>query len=180
LPGRIAGSSLLAPLAARAEQEGRSLYLLGGTPDANRVAAARLVQRHPGLRIVGQTSPMISSPAVQEEIDAVIAELRREPPDILLVGLGSPKQELLIERLRRSFPTSWMIGVGISFSFIAGHVRRAPPWMRRSGLEWAHRLAQEPDRLARRYLIENAPFAVELLGGSLAHGLMSRLRRKPG
>jgi N-acetylglucosaminyldiphosphoundecaprenol N-acetyl-beta-D-mannosaminyltransferase len=180
LPGRIAGASLLAPLARRAAAEGRSLFLLGGTPEANRVAAVRLVERNPGLRIAGLASPRISDPAAPEELDAVVADLRREPPDILLVGLGSPKQERLIEPLRALFPATWMIGVGVSFSFVAGHIRRAPPWLRRSGLEWAHRLAQEPDRLARRYLLENAPFAAELLGSSLAQAVAARLRHKLG
>jgi N-acetylglucosaminyldiphosphoundecaprenol N-acetyl-beta-D-mannosaminyltransferase len=68
----------------------------------------------------------------------------------------------LIHALRSEFPHIWMVGVGISFSFVAGQVTRAPAWMRESGLEWVHRLVQEPGRLARRYLIDDLPFAAEL------------------
>jgi N-acetylglucosaminyldiphosphoundecaprenol N-acetyl-beta-D-mannosaminyltransferase len=89
-------------------------------------------------------------------------------PDILLVGLGSPKQEQLIRALRPLLPRTWMIGVGVSFSFLAGEIRRAPLWLQALGLEWVHRLLQEPRRLAKRYLVEDLPFAFRLFASALA------------
>ena len=93
-----------------------------------------------------------------------------------MVGLGSPKQEKLIHELRATLPAAWMIGVGISFSFIAGDVRRAPRWMQKTGLEWVHRLAQEPRRLAHRYLVDDIPFAFSLF----AHAFRRRGSRRSG
>jgi N-acetylglucosaminyldiphosphoundecaprenol N-acetyl-beta-D-mannosaminyltransferase len=174
LPERVAGSSLTPLIAARAAVEGRSLYLLGGDPGANQRAAELLAGRHPGLRIVGRQSPRVSDPPTAEEVAAFRQELVALAPDILLVGLGSPKQERLIQALRPALPATWMVGVGISFSFIAGDVRRAPPWMQRSGLEWVHRLVQEPRRLARRYLVHDLPFAARLFASAARHRLAAR------
>jgi N-acetylglucosaminyldiphosphoundecaprenol N-acetyl-beta-D-mannosaminyltransferase len=78
------------------------------------------------------------------------------------VALGFPKQERLIRILRDEFPRTWFVGVGISFSFVTGEVQRAPDWLQRIGLEWAHRLLKEPRRLARRYLWHDLPFAAKL------------------
>jgi N-acetylglucosaminyldiphosphoundecaprenol N-acetyl-beta-D-mannosaminyltransferase len=174
LPERVAGSSLVTPIAERAAREGRSLYLLGGAPGASTRAGELLTARFPGLRVLGSSSPMLSDPPTAAEIAPLAAELGRLRPDLVLVGLGSPKQERLIRALRPLLPASWMMGVGISFSFLAGDVRRAPRWMQRTGLEWIHRLAQEPRRLARRYLIEDLPFSFVLFAGAL------RQRRRRG
>lgn len=162
LPERVAGSALIYRFAERAAREQRSLYLLGGDPGAGEAAARELCRRFPGLRIAGYAAPRFSATPTDKELEAARGLLRAEPPDLLLVGLGSPKQERLIHALRGSFPATWMVGVGISFSFVAGQVPRAPVWMRNSGLEWIHRLTQEPRRLARRYLLEDLPFAAEL------------------
>jgi N-acetylglucosaminyldiphosphoundecaprenol N-acetyl-beta-D-mannosaminyltransferase len=170
LPERVAGSSLVALLAERAAREGRSLYLLGGAPGASPRAAEVLLQRHPTLKIVGTSSPRVSDPPTAAEVEPMREELARLRPDLVLVGLGSPKQEKLIAELRPALPSSWLMGVGVSFSFLAGDVRRAPVWMQRTGLEWIHRLAQEPRRLARRYLVEDLPFSVSLF----AHALRRR------
>jgi N-acetylglucosaminyldiphosphoundecaprenol N-acetyl-beta-D-mannosaminyltransferase len=162
LPERVAGSALIYRFAERAAREQRSLYLLGGDPGAAEAAGNELCRRYPGLRIAGSSAPRISAVPTPHELEDTIAALRAAKPDLLLVGLGSPKQERLIHALRPSFPSTWMVGVGISFSFVAGQVARAPVWMRKSGLEWVHRLTQEPRRLARRYLLEDLPFAAEL------------------
>ena len=166
LPERVAGSSLIWLLAERAAAAGRSISLLGGDPGAGEACAAELERRNPGLRICGVSSPWFSNPPTAEEVEQTTAALEQAKPDILLVGLGSPKQELVIRALRDRFPNTWMIGVGLSFSFVAGTVRRAPPVLRKLGLEWVHRLAQEPRRLARRYLVEDLPFAFELLANT--------------
>ena len=174
VPERIAGSSLLWLLAERAARDGRSLYLLGGTPTANEGAARVLVERYPGLRICGCSCPAISSPPTADEVAHLQSELVALQPHILLVALGSPKQEQVIAGLRQHLPTTWMMGVGASLSFVAGELARAPVWMQRAGLEFLHRLAQEPGRLARRYLVEDLPFALRLLPAALSARLRAR------
>ena len=115
------------------------------------------------LQIAGTSSPWVHAIPTPEEIAEIRESLRSSAPDIVYVGLGAPKQERVIVALRDSFPKTWWMGVGISLSFIAGDVHRAPLWMQAIGLEWVHRMAQEPGRLARRYLLDNLPFAVRLL-----------------
>ena len=88
-------------------------------------------------------------------------------PDIVFVGLGFPKQEHLIEKLRPLMPNAWWVGVGISFSFVSGRVSRAPRPLQALGLEWTHRFVQEPRRLAKRYFVHDLPFAFELLTAAL-------------
>jgi len=163
LPDRVAGSDLVWLLAERAARDGRSIYLLGGDPGAAEKAARELQKRWPGLRIAGTSSPRISSTPTVEELQGVRTALETTLPDLVYVGLGAPKEERLISNLRSDFPRTWWIGVGISLSFMSGDIRRAPSWMQRAGLEWLHRLSQEPRRLARRYLLEDLPFALRLL-----------------
>jgi len=174
VPERVAGSSMVALVAERAAVEQRSLYLLGGAPGAAARAAEILTGNLPALRVCGTSSPTLSLPPTPAELAPIREELQRLRPDILLVGLGSPKQEHLIQALRPLLPGCWMIGVGISFSFIAGDVRRAPRWMQKTGLEWVHRLAQEPKRLAHRYLVDDVPFAFSLFW----HALRRRVARR--
>lgn len=166
LPERIAGSSLVLDLVARAAQEGRRVYLLGGEPGAAEGAVQLFRGQHPQLQIA-HSAPMVASPPTEAQLVSLVPELKAFAPDLLLVGLGSPKQEQLIAALRPHFPATWMAGVGVSFSFAAGSKQRAPEWMQRAGLEWVHRMAQEPGRLARRYLIEDLPFAAVLFGTAL-------------
>ncbi len=175
LPERVPGSSLVWPVMERAAQEGRSVsvYLLGGAPGAGERAAKVLVDKYPSLKLCGASSPVIESPPSSTDVELVLAELAKARPDILLVGLGSPKQEQLIRVLREHLPSTWMVGVGISFSFIAGDLRRAPAWMRKTGIEWVHRMIQDPRRLAKRYLVDDLLFALRLF----PHALRVRLQR---
>lgn len=170
LPERVAGSDLVELVAERAARCGFSLYLLGGAPGAAEGAARRLRERFPALRIAGLSSPVISAEPTPAEIDATRDELERACPDVVYVGLGSPKQERLIAALRSDLPRIWWMGVGVSLSFLAGDVRRAPEWMQRLGIEWMHRLVQEPGRLWYRYVVVNIPFAVRLL----VRGILAR------
>ena len=167
LPERVAGSALTWLIMERAALEGRSIYFLGGEPSANKKAVEVVRARWPALKVSGNSSPMISSPPSASDVASLREEIGRDPPDILLVGMGSPKQEQLIRELRPYFARTWMVGVGISFSFVAGEVSRAPVWMQRGGLEWLWRFGQEPRRLARRYFIDDIPFAFELFGRAI-------------
>jgi N-acetylglucosaminyldiphosphoundecaprenol N-acetyl-beta-D-mannosaminyltransferase len=179
VPERVAGSDLIRSLSVAAARARRSVYLLGGEPGTAEAAATRLVESAPGLVIAGTRCPPFGferDPAQLEELRAALAAAR---PDVVFVALGSPKQELLIARLRDALPGAWWIGVGISFCFVAGTVRRAPRWLQRLGLEWLHRLVQEPRRLWARYLWSGPPFVVRLFAGAL-RGRLRGARREAG
>lgn len=177
LPERVAGSSLLTPLCQRAAREGRSVYLLGGDPGVAELAAERLCAAAPGLCIAGQMAPRISAEVSDTDLAPILEALLATRPAIVFVAFGSPKQERVIARLRAHLPEAWWMGVGISFSFLAGHVARAPVLLQNLGLEWAHRLVQEPERLLRRYVVENIPFAFELFGRAALTRLRDGARR---
>jgi N-acetylglucosaminyldiphosphoundecaprenol N-acetyl-beta-D-mannosaminyltransferase len=173
LPERVAGSNLIWSLTGAAAQAGRSIYLLGGDPGAAEAAAERLRARSPELRIAGLYCPPFGFERDPAERERIARQVREAAPDIVFVGLGFPKQDDLICDLRPQLPEAWFLGVGISISFAAGHVKRAPPWMHGLGIEWVHRLVQEPRRLASRYLVHDPPFAARLL----AESLVARARR---
>lgn len=126
-------------------------------------AAARLAAASPGLRIAGALSPEFGFERDEARYARLRAQIIDARPDLVFVGLGFPKQELVIERLREHLPATWFIGCGAAVNFVAGDVHRAPRWMQRTGLEWAHRLGVEPRRLAGRYLRHDAPYALRLL-----------------
>lgn len=168
LPERVAGSNLISSLsAAVANRKGR-IFLLGGDAGTAEEAACVLARRHPDLVVCGIDNPRVGSDIDAETIARLGRRLRWSHPDLVFVALGSPKQEKLIRALRAEYDAAWMVGVGISFSFLAGRVKRAPRWMQKLGLEWVHRLGQEPKRLARRYLIDGIPFGIRLLVTSAA------------
>jgi N-acetylglucosaminyldiphosphoundecaprenol N-acetyl-beta-D-mannosaminyltransferase len=167
LPQRVAGSTLTLTLAAAAADAGASVFLLGGNPGTAEAAAARLAERSPGLRIAGTLSPPFGFEKSREWQDRIERALLDAAPGIVYVGLGFPKQERLIVALRQAFPTTWFVSCGVSFSFIAGEIARAPALVQRLGLEWVHRLVQEPRRLFRRYLVQGQPFFAELLCSAL-------------
>jgi N-acetylglucosaminyldiphosphoundecaprenol N-acetyl-beta-D-mannosaminyltransferase len=173
LPARVAGSDLIWSVSMEAARRGRSIFVLGGTRQAGWEAAHRLQERCPGLRIAGMVYPPHGFESDPRAMDQIVETLEAVSPDIVFVGLGFPKQERVIAILRERFPQTWFLGIGISIGFVGGQVARAPMWMQRMGLEWLHRLAQEPRRLARRYLLHGLPFAARLL----MHGAMSRMAR---
>ena len=180
LPDRVAGSDLVWLLAERAALEDRSLYLLGGERGAAEGARERLQARWPALRIAGLQSPRVSQNPTPAEVDLVDHDLQRVAPDLVYVGLGCPKENRMIDALRPRHPNVWFVGIGISLSFIAGTKRRAPMWMQVRGLEWLHRLLQEPGRLGRRYLIEDLPFLVRLLARAWSSSRRARIRGAHG
>src|SRR5690606_34066554 len=142
-----AGSDLISSLSAAAAEQKRSVFLLGGTPGTAEAAGKVLQQRHPNIRIAGSHCPPVGFEENAADMASIIAAVTSARPDIVYVALGSPKQEKLINAIRRHLPEAWWLGVGNSFSFLSGDVRRAPMWMQRWGMEWAHRLWQEPRRL---------------------------------
>lgn len=178
IPARVAGSDLIKSLPAAAAQHDRSIFLLGGDPGTAEAAAAKLRATSPPLRVVGTLCPEFGfekDAARWQQIEAALLAAR---PDVVFVALGSPKQEVVIDRLRHLLPQAWWIGVGISFSFVAGDVKRAPRWLQRLGLEWLHRLLQEPRRLGARYLWHGPPFLCRLLGGAVWRRLRGTARSR--
>jgi N-acetylglucosaminyldiphosphoundecaprenol N-acetyl-beta-D-mannosaminyltransferase len=163
LPERVAGSSLLSTLSQAAAASRRSVYFLGGDEGTAAASARLLKERYSGLEIAGLSCPAAGFEKNPGKLEALAGELIKADPDIVYVALGSPKQEWLIDRLRQRLPRAWWLGIGISFSLLCGRLRRAPRWMQHVGLEWLHRLFQEPKRLARRYLMQGLPFALGLL-----------------
>jgi N-acetylglucosaminyldiphosphoundecaprenol N-acetyl-beta-D-mannosaminyltransferase len=175
LPQRVAGSDLISSLSAAAASQGRSVFLLGGDPGTAQGASLILRDRYPQLRVVGTLCPPRGFEKNEAELARVAEALNKAQPDIVYVGLGSPKQELLMDRMRRVLPGAWWLGVGVSFSFLCGEVRRAPLWMRKWGLEWVHRLLQEPRRLFRRYVVMGMPFAMLMMVRAAIRGIPTRL-----
>jgi N-acetylglucosaminyldiphosphoundecaprenol N-acetyl-beta-D-mannosaminyltransferase len=159
LPAKISGSDLTLPLAKRLGASGRSVYLLGGAKGAAEKAARRLEQEC-GVRIAGIDDGRVDLTAPDP---AQIARVKAASPDVVLVALGSPKQELWIHRNREAVRPAVLLGVGATLDFLAGYVRRAPPWISKAGMEWMFRLALEPKRLARRYLVDDPRFAAVVL-----------------
>jgi N-acetylglucosaminyldiphosphoundecaprenol N-acetyl-beta-D-mannosaminyltransferase len=170
LPERVAGSNLIWSLTRAAAEHGASIFLLGGNPGAADACAERMREEFPPVRIAGIVSAPKGFESDDRALDEIAASLRAAQPDIVYVALGFPKQEQLALQLAEEMPSSWFVGVGISFSFVAGEVQRAPRWMQATGLEWMHRLIQEPRRLFRRYLVEGLPFAARMF----AHALRAR------
>jgi N-acetylglucosaminyldiphosphoundecaprenol N-acetyl-beta-D-mannosaminyltransferase len=170
----VTGASLVYSLSERAARDGRSVYLLGGDPGVPEAAAAALLERYPALRIAGAYSPPYGFDADPQARRDVTERVRAARPDLVLVGLGFPKQERIILDLRAQLPAAWFLGCGAGIPMAAGQFRRAPEFLQRSGGEWLHRLALEPRRLVRRYLLDDAPFAVRLLTGALRVRLLGR------
>jgi len=169
LSERIAGSNMIWSICEAASRRDASVFLLGGDLGVAQRAARVLVARYPALRIVGTSCPPLGFERDENEMNRIERHLLESAPQIVFVGLGFPKQDLLIRRLRRSLPNASFTGVGISFSFIAGDVTRAPAWTHTLGLEWAHRLLKEPRRLLRRYVVQGMPFALRLFTAGAWH-----------
>ncbi|HEY8581670.1 MAG TPA: WecB/TagA/CpsF family glycosyltransferase [Capillimicrobium sp.] len=155
---RVYGPDLMARYLERSTRTGVRHYLYGGT---NQGALVQLVnelrRRYPGLQIVGGYSPPFRALTADEE-DFVVEDIRRCQADVVWVGTGQPKQEQWMARYRDRLDAPVLVGVGAAFDFHAGLKSQAPAWMQASGLEWAYRLAQEPRRLWRRYLLYNPLF----------------------
>jgi len=162
LPAKISGSDLVLPLMRRAAERGYRVYFLGGAEGVAELAKSKLEAALPGIQIVGTDASRINvdEPA---EADEVAERIVRAQPDLVLVALGAPKQELWSYTRSERLKPAVLIGVGASLDFVAGVQKRSPRWMSKVGLEWLYRLAQEPRRLAARYLLRDPEFCLILL-----------------
>ena len=160
LSDRVYGPDLMELACERAARSGLRFYLYGGRNQGALAQLARNLRlRYPGLRIVGGYVPPFR-PLTPGEEDAVAADVRRSGADVVWVGIGVPKQEKWMARMRPRLDAPVLVGVGAAFDFHAGLVTQAPGWVQRVGLEWLFRLVQEPRRLWRRYLRYNPRFVV--------------------
>lgn len=148
------GTDLVPEVMRLCAERGRSVYLYGGRPGVAEDAARRLVDRFPRLRIFGTSHGYLPVPGQIE----LLERLRELRPDVLVVAMGVPAQELWLTEHWEALPVTLGLGVGALLDFLAGRVPRAPLWVRRLGAEWCWRLLQEPGRMWRRYLIGNLSF----------------------
>lgn len=160
IPEKLSGSDMIVPIVQLAAKENWGVYLLGGMPGdpgAAQLAADRFRERF-GVRIVGIDPSMVSMDGGRDGDDDVLQRVRAAKPDLVFVALGAPKQELWIARHLDEIRPAVAIGIGASLDFVSGHITRAPRWVSNAGFEWAFRLAQDPRRLWKRYLVRGPRF----------------------
>jgi len=148
LPERVTGADMVPAICRRCAEEGLSVYVLGGNREVVEAAFAKLNVANCQLKIAGIDDSFVK---LDEDQPEIVDRINAAKPDMLFVALGNPKQELWMGRNRAKLEAGTMVGIGGTFNFIAGRVKRAPRWMQRCGLEWIYRIIQEPGRLWRRY-----------------------------
>jgi N-acetylglucosaminyldiphosphoundecaprenol N-acetyl-beta-D-mannosaminyltransferase len=160
IPDRVTGGDLMERLCAEAARYGFGVFFLGGLPGAAVMAAHNLRLRYPGLKICGTCCPPVGFENDPVETAHIRQAINRCEPDLLCVAFGAPKQEIWMQENREKLRVGAILPVGAAFDTQSGLRRRAPRFFQRLGIEWLFRLAMEPRRLGRRYLIGNAQFAV--------------------
>lgn len=158
LKERVAGSDIFPTFCKVASQKKFKIFLLGSEPGIAQKAASILENQNPGLSIVNTYSPPIGFENDPQENEKIFKMINQAEPDVLFVGLGSPKGEKWSWIHKNEINSSVIICVGAAFDFIAGKSKRAPHWMHKLGLEWLHRFMKEPKRLWKRYLFGNTYF----------------------
>jgi N-acetylglucosaminyldiphosphoundecaprenol N-acetyl-beta-D-mannosaminyltransferase len=158
LKGRVNGTDLFEKICEEGATKPLRIFFLGGRPQAAETAAEILEQRYPGLKIVGTYCPPFGFESDSIETAKINQKILDATPNILFVGLGSPKQEKWIYANYQQLKVPVSIAIGVSFELVAGMVKRAPVWMQNSGLEWLFRLIVEPGRLWKRYVVGNPRF----------------------
>jgi N-acetylglucosaminyldiphosphoundecaprenol N-acetyl-beta-D-mannosaminyltransferase len=153
---RVCGPDLFAEVLEHGQDHAITHYLLGSTPQVLAALGTEIRRRFPTARVVGAESPPFRELTPQERDDQA-RRLRESGAQIVWVGLGTPKQDWAAHQLAAQVPAVF-VAIGAAFDFIAGHRRRAPQWMQKSGLEWTYRLGLEPRRLSKRYLVGNLQF----------------------
>lgn len=160
LPGRVNGTDLMIDVCGAAALTGRSVFFLGGNAGSADKTAEALKEDFPELKVAGCHCPEFGFENSIKNVEEIAKILAAADPDFVFVGLGSPKQDVLINMLRLQLPRVWWLGVGVSFSFVAGELTRAPDWAKKTGLEWCYRLCAEPKRLFKRYILTGVPFLI--------------------
>lgn len=151
---KISGSDLFPRIAELCAKKGYKMFFLGAAEGVAQKAAERLSQKYQGLNVAGTYSPPYGFENDKVEIKRIIKKIRSAEPDVLIVGLGAPKQEKFIWKYRNVLQVPVCLGLGASLDFEAGEKKRAPKWMSDHGLEWLYRMIQEPTRLFKRYLVD--------------------------
>jgi N-acetylglucosaminyldiphosphoundecaprenol N-acetyl-beta-D-mannosaminyltransferase len=160
LTDRVYGPELMVRFNDVCAERGHRVWLYGGRDQGTLAQLALIMRRrHPGIQIVGGYSPPFRSLTPYEE-NSLAAQINEATPDVVWVGIGVPKQEKWMARMRDRLEVPVMCGVGAAFDFHTGRVSMAPRWMQQRGLEWIYRLAQEPRRLLPRYLYTNPRFVL--------------------
>ena len=158
---RVYGPDLMLAVMELSEKKGWRHFFYGGAEGTAKLLQAKLLERFPKLQIVGAGEPPFR-PLNAEEQNKLREDVRAARPDIMWVGLSTPKQERFMAQYLDQLDVTLMFGVGAAFDFLAGKVRQAPRWMQRSGLEWCFRLAREPRRLWKRYFKNNPLFMARI------------------
>lgn len=155
LKEKISGSDLFPLLCERAAQKEYTMYFLGASEGVAKKAAENLTKKYPSLNVVGCLSPKFCFEDDQEYVDQMINDINSLKPDILVVGLGCPKQEYFMYDYYQKLDTKLSLGLGASLDFEAGNIKRAPKWMQKVGLEWFYRFLKEPKRMFKRYFVDD-------------------------
>lgn len=163
---RVPGPDFMLAAVERSAKEGWRHYFYGGADGVAGLLAQTLADNYPGINIAGTATPPFR-PLTQQESEAALQHIRDAKPDIVWVGLGCPKQERWMFEHLSKLDGVVLVGVGAAFDFHTGRVSRAPLWMRSHGFEWLHRLASEPRRLWRRYLVQAPRFVFSSLKETL-------------
>jgi N-acetylglucosaminyldiphosphoundecaprenol N-acetyl-beta-D-mannosaminyltransferase len=161
IPHRMTGADWIWDLATMCERSNQSLYLLGSEPGVTREAAEALRRRFPLLTVAGSHHGYFQPGSPHD--DRVVEDINERRPDIVLVGMGTPRQELWVEHNASRIDASVVWTVGALFDYVSGRIPRAPSWLADNGLEWIFRLAIEPQRMWRRYLLGNPVFISRVL-----------------
>jgi N-acetylglucosaminyldiphosphoundecaprenol N-acetyl-beta-D-mannosaminyltransferase len=152
---KISGSDLFPRLCALAVKKEYKMFFLGAAEGVAAKAAENLMKRYAKLKVVGTYSPPFGFEKDDVEMKKIKKMIKDAAPHILIVGLGCPKQELFIFKNKNELGVPLSLGLGASFDFQAGNIRRAPKWMADHGFEWLYRITQDPKRLIKRYLIDD-------------------------
>ncbi len=152
---KISGSDLFPLVCEMAAEKGFKMFFLGAAEGVAAKAAGNLMEKYPGLQVVGTYSPPIGFEKSKEEMEKIEKQIKKVKPDILIVGLGCPKQEKFMYHNSERLGVPLSFGLGASLDFEAGNIKRAPRWMADHGLEWLFRITQDPKRLAKRYLVDD-------------------------
>jgi N-acetylglucosaminyldiphosphoundecaprenol N-acetyl-beta-D-mannosaminyltransferase len=158
---RVFGPDLMHAMCSRSLKRGNTHFLYGGKPGVAEDLKKKLESRFPGIKIVGMFTPPFR-PLTSEEQSQLADLVARLKPDIIWLGISTPKQEMFMAEMIHRLDCKLLIGVGAAFDIHTGRIKDAPAWAKEAGLQWLHRLSQEPRRLWKRYAINNASFAWHL------------------